>query len=518
MPCNLGIRIPLVDVSGDDGSLGWDSVNQIRNVNLRILVYLNPSNIDKTTHKFRLQGDSGFLLVKNSILALNKRQNWHFYLLVPDLECWPDKPKNVTLVPYPYVNDALNSRFHFDTNALCEYFNNYAHDIDLIWTMLPEQAGALRAFANKRREEIPIFSYINWWDYRSADKGYEPSYLWRLVDGFENSDLVGVQSEWMLECLKNDPRLAKNADLGKARVIPPKTHKTDIKGKSGYFIAFPHRISQESGFHEFMDLVRDRLKFKVWVSNLNNAPIENEPMVDSGMIESHDDYYTYLSKSRFGVSYHVGYSMWSMSVLDMMAVGKVVLVPNKSAFPEMFGNGYPFYFSNKEQFLDKFEYLQTCAQEELEMWGERNRMLAQKYFSWDKQAEDLEQIFLGLVAQGSEQGTHNPLVIGSNPIRPRTTKKTPSVLAKVKEFGKIYKTDLINKNITDFGRQCSRAWNKCRIEMMRDHGIMDDHESELTIFFTPENKDKAILARPEKVPTRFDLRSKAKPDLMPELF
>jgi hypothetical protein len=54
--------------------------------------------------------------------------------------------------------------------------------------------------------------------------------------------------------------------------------------------------------------------------------------------------------------------------------------------------------------------------------------------------------------------------------------------------------------------------------MMRDHGIMDDHESELTIFFTPENKDKAILSRPEKVPTRFDLRSKAKPDLMPELF
>ena len=487
-------------------------------MNLRILVYLNPSNIDKTTHKFRLQGDSGFLLVKNSILALNKRQNWHFYLLVPDLECWPDKPKNVTLVPYPYVNDALNSRFHFDTNALCDYFNNYAHDIDLIWTMLPEQAGSLRAFANKRREEIPIFSYINWWDYRSADKGYEPSYLWRLVDGFENSDLVGVQSEWMLECLKNDPKLAKNADLGKARVIPPKTNKTDIKGQYGDFIAFPHRISQESGFHEFMDLVRDRLKFRVWVSNLNNASVENEPMVDFGMIQSHDDYYTYLSKSRFGVSYHTGYSMWSMSVLDMMAVGKVVLVPDKNAFPEMFGNGYPFYFSNKDQFLDKFEYLQTCPTEELEMWGEKNRMLAQKYFSWERQAEELEQIFLGLVAQGSEQGTHNPLVIGSNPIRPRTTKKTPSVLAKVREFGKIYKTDLINKNITDFGRQCSRAWNKCRIEMMRDHGIMDDHESELTIFFTPENKDKAILARPEKVPTRFDLRSKSKSDLMPELF
>jgi len=91
-------------------------------------------------------------------------------------------------------------------------------------------------------------------------------------------------------------------------------------------------------------------------------------------------------------------------------------------------------------------------------------------------------------------------------------------LEKVREFGKIYKTDLINKNITDFGRQCSRAWNKCRIEMMRDHGIMDDHESEMTLFFTPENKDKAITRRPEKIPTKFDLRSQKNPDLIPELF
>ena len=490
----------MVDVSCDDGGLGCDPTHQIRSVNLRVLVYLNPSNIDKTTHKFRLQGDSGFLLVKNSILALNKRQKWHFFVLVPDMDCWPDRPKNVTLVPYPYVNDALNSRFHFDSNSLCDYFNNYTHDIDLIWTMLPEQAGSLRAFANKRREEIPIFSYINWWDYRHDSNGYEPSYLWRLVDGFENSEVVGVQSEWMLECLKNEPKLVKNADLAKARVIPPKTHKIDHRGKTGYFIAFPHRISQESGFSEFMDLVRDRLKFKVWVSNLNNAGIEKEPMVDAGMIENHEDYYKHLANCRFGVSYHVGYSMWSMSVLDMMAVGKVVLVPHKNAFPEMFGNGYPFYFSGKEQFLEKFDYLQNCPAEDLEMWGERNRMLAQKYFSWEKQAEDLEDIFLGLLAKSGK------------------TEKTQSVLEKVREFGKIYKTDLINKNITDFGRQCSRAWNKCRIEMMRDYGVMDDHESEMTLFFTPENKGKAIARRPEKIPTKFDLRSKKNPDLIPELF
>jgi glycosyltransferase involved in cell wall biosynthesis len=398
------------------------------------------------------------------------------------------------------VNDALNSRFHFDTNALCEYFNNYTHDIDLIWTMLPEQAGALRAFANKRREEIPIFSYINWWDYRHDSNGYEPSYLWRLVDGFENSEVVGIQSEWMLECLKNEPKLAKNADLAKARVIPPKTPKIDYKGKTGYFIAFPHRISQESGFSEFMDLVRDKLKFKVWVSNLNNATIEKEPMVDAGMIENHEDYYKHLANCRFGVSYHVGYSMWSMSVLDMMAVGKVVLVPHKNAFPEMFGNGYPFYFSSKEEFLQKFDYLQNCQPEDLEMWGERNRMLAQKYFSWEKQAEDLGELFLGLVAKSGK------------------TDKTSSVLEKIIDFGKIYKTDLINKNITSFGRQCSRAWNKCRIEMMRDHGIMDDHESEMTLFFTPENKSKPIARRPEKVPTKFDLHSKKEPALIPELF
>ena len=226
-------------------------------MNLRILIYLNPSNIDKTTHRFNLEGDSGFILVKNTILALNKIQDWHYYLLVPNVHCWSDSPKNVTLIEYPYINDALNSRFHFDTNAINNYFNVYRHDIDLIWSMLPELVSNLKAFANKRREEIPIFTYINWMDYRK-NKSYEPSYLLRMYEGILEADAVGIQSKHMKKTLK---QLLKEFTLpnNKIYIIPPKTNNVrwNKDNKVGNIIGFPHRISEESGFKEMFSLIKD---------------------------------------------------------------------------------------------------------------------------------------------------------------------------------------------------------------------------------------------------------------------
>ena len=459
-------------------------------LNLRVLIYLNPSNVDKVTHKFNLSADSGFIFVKNSILALNEVEDWHFYVLVPpeNYQCWPNKPQNVTLVKYPYVNDALNSRFHFDTNALSEYFNTYRHDIDLIWTMLPEHAGALRAFANKRREEIPVFSYINWLDYKDS-KGYEPSYIFRLLDGWENSHMIGIQSDHMLKYMKNELLSDYKLDYSKARVITPKTvippHKSEINDN---LIGFPHRVSTESRFEEMASFIFPHIKGKLWVSNINGANVESHEKLLVKSFESHENYYKFLSTIRFGISYHIGYSMWSMSVLDMMACGKVVLAPNKNAFPEMFHKNYPFLFNNKEDFLKKLEYLQNCQVDELKLWGDLNRQIVEEKFTWKIQAKQLSEAFCSLLTD-------------------KKTPKTQSVLEAINEYGKITKSDLINKNITDYGRQCSRAWNKTRIELMRDYGIKDIHNSEHTTFVSAcNNPDEMIQRRPSKIPTKHDLR------------
>lgn len=134
------------------------------NMNLRILFYLNPSNFGKYSHKWKPNGDSGWVLAQNTIQEINRIRDYHFYLLVPDEEVWTNAPDNVSLIEYPYMNDAMNNRYHFDSKFLNDWFSSYWHDIDLVWTCLPENVGSIKAFLNKRREEIPICTYSPWLD------------------------------------------------------------------------------------------------------------------------------------------------------------------------------------------------------------------------------------------------------------------------------------------------------------------------------------------------------------------
>tara|TARA_Y100000593_G_scaffold95130_1_gene200448 strand:- start:16002 stop:17420 length:1419 start_codon:yes stop_codon:yes gene_type:complete len=444
--------------------------NIAQKMNLRILVYLNPSNIDKITHEFNLEGDSGFIMVKNTIMALNKIQNWHYYLLVPNVHCWNDRPENVTLIEYPYINDALNSRFHFDTNAINKYFNVYRHDIDLIWSMLPELVSNLKAFANKRREEIPIFTYINWMDWGKKSL-YQPGYALRMYEGILEADMVGIQSRHMANEMKkilSEFTLPEN----KIHIIPPKTEypcQDDIH--IGDLIGFPHRISLESGFKEMYSLIKDRLKYKLWVTNLNNTPFKAADMVINKFYSEREEYIKTLKKLRFGISYHIKYSMWSMSVLDMMAQGKCVLVPKKNAFPEMFGDNYPFYFNNKKEFVKKFELLQSLDDEQLLAWGHTLKARVRAIYSWDTHAKQISGLFV-------------------NSIAIRKSKKSEEIASIIKNYNAITKGDLINKALTSFGRRCSRAWNKCRMDLMVNYGIKDDINNEHTIFYS--DKDRYI--------------------------
>ena len=188
--------------------------------------------------------------------------------------------------------------------------------------------------------------------------------------------------------------------------------------------------------------------------------------------------------------------MWSMSVLDMMACGKVVLVPRKNAFPEMFPEDYPFFFENETEFMEKLEYLENCDNSVLEEWGEKNRQIVIERFTWETQAKELSEYFYSMILD-------------------KPNEKTESVYKVIKEFGMATKGDIINKNTSDYHRQCSRAWNKTRIELMMHYGIKDDVEQEHTTFYMPDyDKNRGIVERPNKNPTMWDLRQKEKRKLL----
>ena len=439
-------------------------------MNLRILIYLNPSNIDKVTHKFKLDSDSGFIMVTKGIEALNKIADNHYYLLVPTNNFEWKAPNNVSVIKYPYMNDALNNRYHFDSLFLSNIFNTYRHDIDLCWTMLPENVASLKAFFSKRREEIPVFCYSNW--LQNSNSKYEPSYKWRTIEGAMDSDAFGYQSSHMLSYMKNNTFKGVDIDYTKFYKITPKTDLIDLSDSViGGKIVFNHRISKESFFNEMLEVIKDDLTLPLWVTNINNSVKTKHDLIEYNSIKNRGDYFKELKKVRFGVSYHIGYSMWSMSVIDLMICGKVVLVPRLNAFIEMFGEGYKYFFNNKKEFIEKFKHLQCVNKGELILWGAYNRERAEELFTWEVLGEQLNKIFLNIITK-------------------KNTKKTKSVLNIINKKGKISKQELINLNLTDYGRMCSRAWNKTRIELMRDFGVKDDITKSETVFYSKDTQIK----------------------------
>jgi len=449
-------------------------------MNLRVLIYLNPSVFDKVTHKFDLTKDSGFLMVKNSILAISQIRDYHFYLLVPSKDAWVDAPKNVTLVEYPYINDALNTRYHFDTVALHEKFSVYRQDIDLIWTMLPENVSNFRAWALKRRESIPIFTYCNWVNYQQSAEW--PSYQYRLMEGLVDCDAFGIQSEHMKSFLvdylvgKAGITTIDKIPFNKVHIISPKTIGKVFDctpSSSSKIIGFPHRISQESYFNQMYELIKPYLgDCRIWVSNLSGTHIDNDGGIINKSYPNWDEYMEELRKIKFGISYHIGYSMWSMSVLDMMAVGKVVLAPNKNAFPEIFPEGYPFLFDGKKDFLDKFKQLMNTSEEMMECWGRKNQEQIRKKFTWSVHAMQLVDLWESLLTT-------------------KTHYKTAKIMDLLHEYNAISKYGILKQDvIEDYKGNINLAWSVTRQELMRDFGVKDDINCADTIFYLDKEKYK----------------------------
>jgi len=58
---------------------------------------------------------------------------------------------------------------------------------------------------------------------------------------------------------------------------------------------------------------------------------------------------------------------------------------------------------------------------------------------------------------------------------------------------------------------CSRAWNKARIELMRDFGVKDYTRAEHTTFYMPDyDPENGVEVRPERVRTPWDLKNSEK--------
>lgn len=431
----------------------------IRKMNLRCLIYLNPSLIRIT--QTSLTPDSGFIFVHEMINAIQKQCDWHFYILVP--KGFTDKtmfnePDKITYVPHEYSTNALENRLMF-RDDFTSYFKKFDYDIDFFWTMLPEQVSCLMRFASKRRiMPIRIFSYINWIDCPETrmigneddpDSRYfcAPKFIARQIEGCELSLFAGVNSETMKETLLTSAKeMFKQEYLDtiekQLTIIPPAINEknNDITKFDNNLVVFNHRISKYTGFIDLYQTLKNKFSpmfpFKLWVTDPLNKPssstiveMKKESWIINKTIKNYKDYLKELENVNFGVSFHNNYCVWSMSVLDLLSLGKPVLLPEKmKVFKEIVYPDYPFFYKDKAEFLTKFiECLNRPFIEE----RQKIKQYIENNFTWDKSAT----IFIDTL-----QKRFNDTKIESNQIR-----KLQYIMNLINTEGPVTKSSIFSK-------------------------------------------------------------------------
>jgi hypothetical protein len=132
--------------------------------------------------------------------------------------------------------------------------------------------------------------------------------------------------------------------------------RVESKGKTiEKSVIFNHRANGYTGWNWFVDamdrLWEKRQDFTVYTTYAKidrpwNKQI-NEP--------TREGYIEFLKRMKFGVSCFEGYSAWSISTTDGLSVNVPYLLPNKLCYPEMVPTDYPYLYTGRDEFIEKFE-------------------------------------------------------------------------------------------------------------------------------------------------------------------
>jgi hypothetical protein len=95
-------------------------------------------------------------------------------------------------------------------------------------------------------------------------------------------------------------------------------------------------------------------RFKKYIGKL--------PFVKITHIKKHSNYYKTIWKSYLGLAPLKPSALWSMATVDLMACNKPVLAPNYACFPEMLKGRKSLLFNNKEEFLNKINFILDNSQ------------------------------------------------------------------------------------------------------------------------------------------------------------
>lgn len=348
---------------------------------LRGLIFSNPLIVDKVSHQFLYQKDSGFLVAKEIIQSMP--DNYRYYWVIPDRiaehKWFKEANQNVQIVPYPYSTNIHQNRFEFYGDIFRGTFP-YGTDIDFIMCHQPEVTGSIKTWVqNQRRDNPVVLSFHHWIDCEASRKfgaGLQPFFL-RSWEGYLASDInyfhcAYAHSLFAEEADNNISGLAirdKRVGFFKPPPFPNESVKPEpIPLPSEKIIVFNHRLNQTTCYDEVLEICagmyQGRQDFVLWITDVNRMKYSKERypfVIEQALPEAQ---YKYLLQSaHFSVCNHRGYSTWNMAIVDSYHNGCLALIPKRDVYLDMFaGTKAEVFHSNKHDlqelmkiYLDKGE-------------------------------------------------------------------------------------------------------------------------------------------------------------------
>lgn len=297
-------------------------------------------------------------------------------------------------------SDKFAVRFGFDWLALCGIVEDFRPDVVLV--NMPEQAGAVSVLVRDRLG-LPslIVSYVHYVP-AVVEPGhpeplvrYEPSMnrhgngqllVLRLLEGLCASDLTLVCSDFGMRMLRDlaAAHLGPRVAAPRLAVLAPPVDGSesrpalDVLPSTTPTVVYNHRLYSEYGTTLAFSLL-DRLaarcseRFQVLVTNptagrgperraLNGDVDRNleclaaRPFVRIAHFDRRREYFRAMARCWVGLAPYKPNALWSMSVFDLLAVGRPVVAFDLAAFIEM---GLPdgHVVTSSEECVDRLEQI-----------------------------------------------------------------------------------------------------------------------------------------------------------------
>jgi hypothetical protein len=354
----------------------------------KVLIYGN------YTYRDNLEADSLVIVLRNVIPFLSKRYNVHFTILVPEVIkslSFANVDQIIWKLP-TYIN---TMRTHFDATEFLKIINWREKDFDIIYSHLPEHTAQIaNCIYNNSHFRPKIVGYSHWFEVKE-NAPYEKTMFLASMAGLLEMEECGVNSNWLKQLtLKEASKYFKDDIVEKLeKIIQPHYLGVDmtldrspsVKKKS---VIFNHRPSGYTGWDWFTDVVDEVWKTRQDFTVYSTLAQVDRPWNQKVTTKTRTEYMEMLRSMQFGVGCFQSYSAWSISVTDGLSVNVPYLLPRELCYPEMVPSDYPYLFSNREEFIQKFnqmldsnELIDTREIAEAMVWETR----IEKWFGgWDK--------------------------------------------------------------------------------------------------------------------------------------